>query len=159
VAEALSLPEDLSRRLWFVIDELDSLGKVASMRLVATKLRKHGGVMVAGLQNIAQLRATYGYDEAQVILSSLANKLILAIGDHETARYFQDELRQRELARRKFTNQSSHSGTRPTGSSWESMDIVLEDLILASELQGLKERRDYPFHFIPALPGEHCTGG
>ncbi len=143
VAEALSLPEDLSRRLWFVIDELDSLGKVASMRLAATKLRKHGGVMVAGLQTIAQLRATYGHDEAQVILSSLANKLILAIGDHETARYFQDELGQRELARRKFSSQSGHSGTRSTGSSSESMDVVLEHLILASELQGLKERRGY----------------
>jgi len=143
VAEALSLPEDLSRRLWFVVDELDSLGKVASMRLAATKLRKHGGVMVAGLQTIAQLRATYGYDEAQVILSSLANKLILAIGDHETAHYFQEELGQRELARRKYSYQSGHSGVRSTGSHGETVDVVLEHLILASELQGLKERRGY----------------
>ncbi|MDR3416067.1 MAG: type IV secretion system DNA-binding domain-containing protein [Nevskia sp.] len=143
VAEALSLPEDLSRRIWFVVDELDSLGKVASMRLAATKLRKHGGVMVAGLQTIAQLRATYGYDEAQVILSSLANKLILAIGDHETAHYFQEELGQRELARRKINRQSGHSGTRSTGSHGESTDVVLEHLILASELQGLKERSGF----------------
>jgi type IV secretory pathway TraG/TraD family ATPase VirD4 len=143
VAEALSLPEDLRRRIWFVVDELDSLGKVASMRLAATKLRKHGGVMVAGLQTIAQLRATYGYDEAQVILSSLANKLILAIGDHETAHYFQEELGQRELARQKYSHQSGHSGARSTGSHGETTDIVLEHLILASELQGLRERRGY----------------
>lgn len=143
VAEALSLPEDLKRRIWFVVDELDSLGKVASMRLAATKLRKHGGVMVAGLQTIAQLRATYGYDEAQVILSSLANKLILAIGDHETAHYFQEELGQRELARRKLSSQSGHSGVRSTGTTGETTDVVLEHLILASELQGLKERSGY----------------
>ncbi len=143
VTEALSLPENLDRRFWFVIDELDSLGKVASLRLAATKLRKHGGVMVAGLQTIAQLRATYGYDEAQVILSSLANKLILALGDHETARYFQDELGQREIERRKISRQSGHTGHRSTSSSAESTEVALEHLVLASELQGLRERRGY----------------
>ncbi|MBL6748951.1 MAG: type IV secretion system DNA-binding domain-containing protein [Nevskia sp.] len=142
VAEALSLPEDLNRRFWFVIDELDSLGKVASMRLAATKLRKHGGVMVAGLQTIAQLRATYGQDEAQVILSSLANKLILAVGDHETARYFQDELGQREIERSRVVHQTG-SGDRHIRSTSRSKDIVLEHLVLASQLQGLGERRGF----------------
>jgi len=142
VAEALSLPENLDRRFWFVIDELDSLGKVASLRLAATKLRKHGGVMVAGLQTIAQLRATYGQDEAQVILSSLANKLILAVGDHETARYFQEELGQREVERRRVVHQTS-GGDRHTRSISHSKDIVLEHLVLASQLQGLGERRGY----------------
>lgn len=143
VTEALALPENLDRRRWFVIDELDSLGKVGSLRLASTKLRKHGGVVAAGLQTIAQLRATYGYDEAQVILSSLANKLILAIGDHETARYFQDELGQREIERRKISRQSGHTGYRSTGSSAESTEVALEHLVLASELQGLRERRGY----------------
>lgn len=141
VAEALSLSEDLNRRLWFVIDELDSLGKVSSLRLAATKLRKHGGVMVAGLQTIAQLRSTYGQDEAQVILSSLANKLILAVGDHETARYFQEELGQREIERSRVVH-SSGGGSRGRSSS-RSKDIVLEHLVLASELQGLGERRGF----------------
>lgn len=143
VAEALSLSEDLGRRFWFVIDELDSLGKVASMRLAATKLRKHGGVMVAGLQTVAQLRATYGPDEAQVLLSSLSNKLILAMGDHETARYFQEELGQHEVERRRVTRQSGRSGGRSTGSSTKSTEIAVEHLVLASQLQGLKERRGY----------------
>lgn len=142
VAEALSLPEDLNRRFWFVIDELDSLGKVASMRLAATKLRKHGGVMVAGLQTIAQLRATYGQDEAQVILSSLANKLILAVGDHETARYFQDELGQREIERSRVVHQTA-GGDRAYRSTSRSKEIVLEHLVLASQLQGLAERRGF----------------
>lgn len=143
VTEGLSLPENLDRRLWFVIDELDSLGKVSSMRVATTKLRKHGGVMVAGLQTIAQLRATYGYDEAQVILSSLANKLILAVGDHETARYFQDELGQREIQRRRITRQSGRNGFHSTGSRSEASEVALEHIVLASELQGLHERRGY----------------
>lgn len=142
VAEALSLPEDLNRRFWFVIDELDSLGKVSSLRLAATKLRKHGGVMVAGLQTIAQLRATYGQDEAQVILSSLANKLVLAIGDHETARYFQDELGQREIERRRVVHQSG-GGDRRVNTTSVAKDIVLEHVVLASQLQGLEERRGF----------------
>lgn len=143
ITEGLSLPENLDRRLWFVVDELDSLGKVSSLRMAVTKLRKHGGVMVAGLQTVAQLRATYGYDEAQVILSSLANKLILAVGDHETARYFQDELGQREIDRDRVTRQSGRSGGNTTGSRSESSEVALEHLVLASELQGLQERRGY----------------
>jgi hypothetical protein len=143
VTEGLSLPENLDRRLWFVIDELDSLGKVSSLRLATTKLRKHGGVMVAGLQTIAQLRATYGYDEAQVILSSLANKLILAVGDHETARYFQDELGQREIERWRVSRQSGRNWHHSTHSITESTEVALEHLVLASELQGLPERRGY----------------
>jgi hypothetical protein len=143
VTEGLSLPENLDRRFWYVIDELDSLGKVSSLRLAATKLRKHGGVLVAGLQTIAQLRATYGHDEAQIILSSLANKLILAVGDHETARYFQDELGQREIERRRITTQSGRAGDRSTGSASHSTEIALEHLVLASELQGLPERCGY----------------
>lgn len=143
VAEALSLPEDLGRRFWFVIDELDSLGKVASLRLAATKLRKHGGVMVAGLQTVAQLRSTYGQDEAQVLLSSLSNKLILAMGDHETAKYFQEELGQHEIERRRVSRQFGRSSGKPTGSTTVTSEIVVEHLVLASQLQGLKERRGY----------------
>jgi type IV secretory pathway TraG/TraD family ATPase VirD4 len=39
---------------------------------------------VSGLQTIAQLRDTYGHDEAQTLLSCLSTKLVMAAGDGET---------------------------------------------------------------------------
>ena len=53
IVETLSLPEEPRRRLWFVLDEWDSLGKVDSLRSGLTKLRKYGGAVVAGLQTMA----------------------------------------------------------------------------------------------------------
>jgi hypothetical protein len=89
--------EDSLRRLWFVLDEWDSLGKVDSLRIGLTKLRKYGGAVIAGLQTMAQLRSSYGHDEAQVLLSCFPTKLILAAGDTKTARYFEYELGTQEV--------------------------------------------------------------
>jgi len=80
IVETLSMPEQPGRRLWFIMDELDSLGKIGSLRGGLTKLSKYGGIVVAGLQTIAQLRSTYGYDEAQVLLSCLSTKLVVSAG-------------------------------------------------------------------------------
>src|SRR5690606_19675059 len=76
IVEGLSLSEDQDRGLWFVMDEVDSLGRVSSLRGGLTKLRKYGGRCVLGLQTIAQLRATYGHDEAQTLLANCSTKLI-----------------------------------------------------------------------------------
>jgi type IV secretory pathway TraG/TraD family ATPase VirD4 len=46
IVEGLSLSENPTRRLWFIMDELDSLGKVTSLRGGLTKLRKYGGCCV-----------------------------------------------------------------------------------------------------------------
>ncbi len=99
IVEGLSMTESQSRRLWFIMDELDSLGKITSLRAGLTKLRKYGGVCVSGLQTIAQLRSTYGHDEAQTLLSCMSQKLILKAGDGETAKYFENEIGQQEIER------------------------------------------------------------
>ena len=81
IVEGLSLSEDSGRDLWFVFDEVDSLGKVASLKAGLTKLRKYGGKVVLGLQTISQLRDTYGKEEAQTLLANLSTKAVLRAGD------------------------------------------------------------------------------
>ena len=88
ITEGLSLNEDPSRDLWFVLDEVDSLGKISALRDGLSKLRKYGGKCVLGLQTISQLRATYGKDEAQTLMANIATKMVLRAGDGETAEYF-----------------------------------------------------------------------
>jgi hypothetical protein len=59
----LSLGEDRERRLWMFLDELASLEKLASLEDAATKGRKAGLRIVAGLQSTAQLERIYGREE------------------------------------------------------------------------------------------------
>ena len=146
LVEGLSLPDDADRRLWFVMDELDSLRRLGTLKDGLTKLRKHGGAVIAGLQTIAQLRATYGVDTAQTLLSSLSTKLILAAGDAETARYFEQELGEQEIDRPDSSSSETHgSFLDPHYSTGEQYrrDRRLQSTVLASEIQGLAPLRGF----------------
>lgn len=145
IIECLDLHEDRTglRRLWFVMDELDSLGKITSLRSGLTKLRRYGGVGVCGLQTIAQLRDRYGREEAQTLLSCLSSKLLLAAGDAETAEYFSKEIGDREVVRL-VTSQNAgasqgerwDSGSQSQGTS-TSEQYATERTVLASQITGL----------------------
>lgn len=140
IVEGLTLDENANRRLWYIMDELDSLGKVSSLRGGLTKLRKYGGVCVSGLQTIAQLRTTYGKDEAQTLLSNMSNKLVLRAGDNETGKYFEVELGEQEVERQEVSNSTStRIGDLPNNSENVSKRRSQQWAVLASEVQGLSD--------------------
>jgi Type IV secretion-system coupling protein DNA-binding domain len=141
--EGLSLPENLSHRLYVTIDELDSLGPIAALKHALTKLRKHGGVLIAGLQTSAQPRVSYGRDGAQILLSCFGHKVVLSLGDHETAQHFEEELGRREVERVKSSRGVGTSGNRGTSSSSTLRESAFEPVVLASELMGLRDRQGY----------------
>lgn len=151
IVEGLSMTESQSRRLWFIMDELDSLGKITSLRAGLTKLRKYGGVCVSGLQTIAQLRSTYGHDEAQTLLSCMSQKLILKAGDGETAKYFENEIGQQEIEREETSEgQSQQIGNLATASENKSTRRHVQAAVLASEIMGLDNL--HGFLMLTGLP-------
>jgi len=138
IVEGLSLEEKPERRLFYIMDELDSLGKVNSLRGGLTKLRKYGGVCVNGLQTIAQLRDTYGREEAQTLLSCMSNKLLLAAGDSETAEYFSREIGDQEFQREnRSKGRSARIGELASSSENVSTEHRTERAVLASEITAL----------------------
>jgi Type IV secretion-system coupling protein DNA-binding domain len=143
VIEILSQPEDPARRLWLVLDEMDSLGKVGAMRDGLTKLRKYGGAVISGLQTIAQLRTTYGRDEAQVLLSCLSTKLVLAAGDAETAKYFEEQIGQQEVKRHNHSRGWSSSLLQSSKSRNISEQNHVQATVLASEITSLPDLNGY----------------
>lgn len=145
IVEGLSLSEQPDRRLWFIMDELDSLGKVTSLRAGLTKLRKYGGVCVNGLQTVAQLRDTYGQDEAQTLLSCMSTKLILAAGDAETGETMSKEIGDQEFEREKLTSgTSSQSMQIGSGqSNNKTTEHRTERAVLASEVTTLPNLRGF----------------
>lgn len=165
IVEGLSLSENQDRGLWFVFDEVDSLGKVSSLRSGLTKLRKYGGRVVLGLQTVSQLRETYGKDEAQTLLANLSTKLILRAGDNETAEYFSKELGEQDIDRLQMTSGhgSSTGGMFNPGQSSQSANTnfnmlrVRQAVIMSSEVLNLPDM--HGFLKIPGQPvGEVQVG-
>lgn len=143
IVEGLSLSESDTRALWYIMDEVDSLGKVTSLRGGLTKLRKYGGRMVLGLQTISQLRTTYGRDEAQTLIANTSTKMVLRAGDAETAKAMEQELGEQEIERDSFNESLSQSDNGMSNSYGMSTQVVRQAAVLASEISGLPDLTGY----------------
>lgn len=156
VVEGLSLSEDPGRDLWFVMDEVDSLGKITSLRAGLTKLRKYGCKCVVGLQTISQFRSTYGNDEAQTLLANVSTKAVLRAGDGETAEYFSKEFGDQEVERHQWSTSSSSSsnGAFSGGSTSNSTSSTqvreTKRTIMASQIASLRDL--HGFLKVPGAP-------
>lgn len=129
----LSLPAQNDRRVWLVIDEFASIGKVQSIEAVATKARKAGGCLLIGIQSISQLRDRYGEHGAQTILSCLSTWLVLRCADADTSEYMSKYIGEVEITRTHRGSSSSDSGE---STSWNEQQST-QRAILPSELQQL----------------------
>lgn len=138
IVEGLSLSENQNRGLWYVFDELDSLGKISSLRAALTKLRKYGGRCILGIQTISQLRSTYGRNEAQTLLACTSVKCMLRAGDSETARSMEQELGEQEIERTQVSETSGDSFNESV-----STQIVRQSAVLSSELTALPDLYGY----------------
>lgn len=87
------------RTTWIVLDEFPSLGKVESLANGPERLRKYGGAVVLGMQQISQIQEIYGHEVAQTIIGQCATKLILRCQDPETAKHMAEQLGRRQTRR------------------------------------------------------------
>jgi hypothetical protein len=137
----LSLTPDPQRRLWLVLDELASIGKVSSLEAALTKGRKHGLCCIAGVQSTAQLERLYGRESAIVLRSCFRNfcAFALAKADPDTAETFSRALGEREVDR------AVQSKTRGANGASQSVAIqrVRERVVLPSELAELPDLTAY----------------
>lgn len=143
----LALPANRDRRVWLIIDEFASIGKVQSIEAVATKARKMGGCLLLGLQSVSQLKDRYGDNGAQTILSCLSSWLVLRCSDADTAEYISKYIGESEISRMTRGESSSESG----GSDSLNEQIQTQRAVMPVELQRLanlsgffKLAGDYP---------------
>ncbi len=88
---------DRDRRLWFIIDELASLHKQEALPKALAEIRKYGGCIAVGLQDIPQLQAQYGRAEAESLVSLLNTRVIFRNGHPDTARVMSQMLGEQEV--------------------------------------------------------------
>ncbi len=96
-ASLLSLPASLTRRVWFLLDEIASLDHLETLPRLLMRGRKHGACPVLGLQTIGDLRGKYGRDIASGLVNGLHTRLLLRAMDPETAKWLSESLGQADL--------------------------------------------------------------
>jgi type IV conjugative transfer system coupling protein TraD len=130
----LSMPDQEARRVWLIIDEFASIGKVQSIETFAAKARKKGGCLLVGIQSVSQLQKTYGDKGAQTILSNLSSWLVLRCADAETAEYISTYIGEKEISRMTRGESSSDNG----GSASLNEQVQRERAVMPVEIQRLK---------------------
>lgn len=135
----LSMQADPKRRVWLIIDEFASIGKVQSIEAVATKARKVGGCLVIGIQAVSQLKDRYGEHSAQSILSCLSSWLVLRCADADTAEYMSKYIGEAEVTR---TTESTSNSEQGQSQSFSEQTLT-QRVVLASEIQQLANLQGY----------------
>jgi type IV secretory pathway TraG/TraD family ATPase VirD4 len=133
-------------RTWFVVDELDALGKIEGLADALQRLRKFGGRCALGFQSIGPLASIYGDGIAAALVENTGTKLILRCSASEgggTARFASDVIGQRDVWR-----QSTNSGTQThiqgvNQSQGSSLSLATESAVLASEIEKLADLNGY----------------
>lgn len=143
ISSLLSMEPDPDRRVWFLLDEFASLGRIQSVEALLTKARKQGGVGVLGIQSVAQLRETYGQHMSQTLMSCLGTWAVLRAPDQETAEYMSKYLGEEEVLR--VLNNESYSSGGQSSSSGEgqSEQVATRRLVMPSQLQSLPDLQGY----------------
>lgn len=136
-----------SRRLWFVVDELDALGQIDGLKDALARLRKFGGRCVLGFQSIAQVSSTYGQGDAHTIVENCGNTLIFRCSASEgggTARFASQLIGEREVLRTTISRSSRYNEF--VGSTSRSEQFSVEPAVLPSQIEQLPDLAGYLKH-------------
>jgi hypothetical protein len=132
--EVLSAPEDPGRRLWFVLDEFASLGRMDAVADVLVRGRSKGARVWASLQDLGQLRAAYGRDLAQSIVNAFSTLFVLRVADPELSESAARALGRRQVEERLATR-SEHRSEHGGETVGEHISIREEYVVLPSQIQ------------------------
>lgn len=84
---------------WIILDEFHSAGRIDALADAPQLLRKWGGCVVLGFQQVSQLEDLYGRDKARTLVGQCQTKVILRAGDYDTATLMSEQLGRRVLRR------------------------------------------------------------
>lgn len=133
--------QEQSRRVWIVLDELDSLNTIPKLTEGMTMMRSTGNVLVLGMQNTAQLEDRYGR-QADTIFSQAGTKMIFAVSESKTAKSLQDLFGEVEIRRYRESRTGSFFGKHDRN-NFSGPEDIRKPLLLASQIQGLPDLMGY----------------
>jgi len=140
IARIMSSPQR-ARRVWVVLDELDSLGTLSKLHEGMTQLRSSGHPMVLGVQNVSQLEGRYG-KQAKTIVSQAFTKLIFAVSEPDSAKTLEQFFGEVEIRRFRESRTGSLWGGHDRN-NFSGPEDIRKPAILASQVQGLPDLNGY----------------
>lgn len=147
----MSLPENRDRRIWVFLDELQALQELPSLQPLMTEGAKYGAAVVAGVQNIGQLRSTYGRDRSEVLLSLFQTKVIFRMSEPDTAKWVQSAIGDAIV---EHMHESIRYGTSETMDGAQlSTQRTTEPIVMAGDII-----RQPDLHCYITFPGDWPVG-
>lgn len=131
----LQRPIDQAPNAWMFIDELPSLPPIQSLLTLLPEGRKHRACIVIAFQSIAQMRQTYGSEGAEIVTGQTATQLVMAAGDHTSAKWATELMGTVEVESQRPSDQLSED-RKTTGSL--STTRERKTLVLDAEVTGLR---------------------
>ena len=144
--EVQTWPDSETRRVWFIIDELDAIGRIEGLKGGLVRLRKKGGCVVMGTQSTAQVDFIYGEADAKTMVEQANTQLILRCGASGsgggTARFASDLIGDREVAREEVSIGLTE-GQHTSSTTSSHIRRQMERAVLPSEIGDLPDNTGY----------------
>ena len=131
-----------------VFDELAGLHKLETLELGLTNLRKFGVPLIVGFQQFSQLVEIYGENVAKTIISMLQTKLILRVGDGDTAETLSRLFGKAEIDEKEETYSYGINAQRDGVSVFSRRQM--REIVLSSEILYLPDLTGYY-----SVPGDY----
>ena len=137
----LSLPDDINRRIFFILDEFGTLQRLSTITRLKTLARSKGGVVFDAVQDIGQLDRIYGEPTRQTIINASSTSLIFRVSDPVAAEYLSKKLGDTEIEEKRKSNTYGPEDSRDS----VQVQKQLKDrrLVMASEIMNLKDLEAY----------------
>jgi hypothetical protein len=140
ISRIMSSPQK-ERRVWIVLDELDSIGILSKLHEGMTQLRSFGHPMVLGIHSPEQLHAKYG-SLSETIFSQAFTQMIFATSGDKSSKTLQDMIGEVEIRRFRESRTASLFGGKDRN-NFSGPEDVRKPLVMASEIQGLPDLMAY----------------
>jgi type IV secretory pathway TraG/TraD family ATPase VirD4 len=137
----LSLPDDLSRRVFFMLDEFGTLQRLSSVKDLLIASRSKGGSAWLGIQYMGQINKLYTADVADTIVNACGTSVMFAVADPKTAKYLSDKIGDTEFIEPDQTLSFGVAENRDGVSLMERRKI--EKLLKPSDIMNLPDLNAY----------------
>lgn len=137
----LALKPDLQRRVWTILDELNSLHKLPMILEYMAEARKFGGVTVLGVQSFAQIENNYGDEMARAMWDLVNTTAYFRAPSGSVSEWVQNELG--EIQHLKFKDQYSYGADSIRDGVNFTKEDTREHIVSYSDIQNLNDLECY----------------
>jgi type IV secretory pathway TraG/TraD family ATPase VirD4 len=143
ISEACDQGENSNNRVWIIIDELSSLGRIPALETAVTELRKTGFRVAVGIQNYEQIEQRYSKTGAATIGNNLSSRIIFRANGPDAAERASKLIGDARHRVTSISTSSSNSSGDRSGSSSSGSSIAVteqvERVVLPSEILALPD--------------------